>query len=291
MNPNFSEAFDRHLALGILRVPGGLDFSKYGAVTDITACFDEKSNSFISMEHMGDSASSSNPALSLSKGASSPDTSPSASPELQRRAGCQRGLQTREEHGRHEIPKDILTNVNRFQRKQKRGTIDVWWLYDDGGLTMLLPYILSTRSQWRNCRLRVFALANRKDQLDREQRNMAALLNKFRIDYSDVTIVPGIVKAPHQSTRQKFTELIDKFRVNEKTADNDQQGDGLTGGGDLRFADKITEAEIVALKDKVSLIIAFQIGNPCETLVFCRSIGIYDYTNYCENTHATHLWS
>lgn len=47
-----------------------------------------------------------------------------------------------------EIPKDVLLNVNQFQRKQKKGTIDVWWLYDDGGLTMLVPYILTTRNQY-----------------------------------------------------------------------------------------------------------------------------------------------
>ena len=116
---------------------------------------------------------------------------------------------------------------------------------------MLIPYIISTRSQWRSCRLRVFALANRKDQLDREQRNMAALLNKFRIDYSDVTIVPGVVKAPQQSTRETFRELIAGFRVNDVLPDSDQQGDGLTGGREARFADRITEAEIIALKDKV----------------------------------------
>lgn len=51
-----------------------------------------------------------------------------------------------------------------------QGTIDVWWLYDDGGLTLLVPYILTTRSQWSGCKLRVFALANRKDELDMEQR-------------------------------------------------------------------------------------------------------------------------
>lgn len=44
--------------------------------------------------------------------------------------------------------------------KQKRGTIDVWWLYDDGGLSMLLPHILTTRSNWANSKLRVFCLAD-----------------------------------------------------------------------------------------------------------------------------------
>lgn len=52
----------------------------------------------------------------------------------------------------------------------KNDFIDVWWLYDDGGLTMLLPYILSTREQFSKCKLRVFALANRKEELDRETR-------------------------------------------------------------------------------------------------------------------------
>ena len=32
---------------------------------------------------------------------------------------------------------------------------------------------------------------NRKDELDRETRNMAALLAKFRIDFSSVLVIPG----------------------------------------------------------------------------------------------------
>lgn len=31
------------------------------------------------------------------------------------------------------LPKEILNSVTLFQRKQKKGIIDVWWLYDDGG--------------------------------------------------------------------------------------------------------------------------------------------------------------
>lgn len=57
-----------------------------------------------------------------------------------------------------------------FQNKKRTGTIDVWWLYDDGGLTLLLPYILTTRDQFVDCSLRVFTLANKRDELDRETR-------------------------------------------------------------------------------------------------------------------------
>lgn len=38
------------------------------------------------------------------------------------------------------------------------------------GLTLLLPYILTTRPNWSSCKLRVFCLANRKEELDSEQR-------------------------------------------------------------------------------------------------------------------------
>ena len=33
------------------------------------------------------------------------------------------------------IDKEMVKFVNRFQRKQNKGTIDVWWLFDDGGTT------------------------------------------------------------------------------------------------------------------------------------------------------------
>jgi solute carrier family 12 sodium/potassium/chloride transporter 2 len=54
--------------------------------------------------------------------------------------------------------------------KQDKGTIDVWWLYDDGGLTMLLPYIISTRPNWAKCKLRIFALTSRTAESEIEER-------------------------------------------------------------------------------------------------------------------------
>jgi solute carrier family 12 sodium/potassium/chloride transporter 2 len=154
-----------------------------------------------------------------------------------------------------EIPKEILMSVNQFQRKQKKGTIDVWWLFDDGGLTLLIPFILTSRSQWANCRLRVFALANKKDQLDREQRNMAALLNKFRIDYSDVTVIPDIVKAPQASTKRMFSDIIDKFTVDESaTGDGSASGSGNNDEQSEPRASPLTisDSEVLALRDKTN---------------------------------------
>ena len=45
------------------------------------------------------------------------------------------------------LAKEIVGDITQFQQgtKKRSGTIDVWWLYDDGGLTLLIPYILTTR--------------------------------------------------------------------------------------------------------------------------------------------------
>ncbi|KAB7494129.1 Solute carrier family 12 member 2 [Armadillidium nasatum] len=125
-----------------------------------------------------------------------------------------------------EIDQSVIQNLNRFKEKQPKGTIDVWWLYDDGGLTLLLPYILAKKSQWSKCKLRVIALANRKNELDVEHRKMINLLAKFRIDVKDVIILPEVAKRAEQKTRDEFEEMISKFRVKE--VDEEKRGLWIT---------------------------------------------------------------
>ncbi|CAF4290377.1 unnamed protein product, partial [Adineta steineri] len=64
--------------------------------------------------------------------------------------------------------------------------IDVWWLFDDGGLTLLLPYLLRRRKRWRNCQFRIFScVPGEKSDAERQHIAMASLLTKFRIKYTD----------------------------------------------------------------------------------------------------------
>lgn len=58
-------------------------------------------------------------------------------------------------------PDRIMKQVEMFDSKQPKGFIDVWWTNDDGGLTLLLPYILSKNKRWNNCKLRVFTVVDR----------------------------------------------------------------------------------------------------------------------------------
>lgn len=131
-------------------------------------------------------------------------------------------------------------SVNQFKRKQSSGWIDVWWLYDDGGLTLLLPYILSTRKEWSECKLRIFTLAHKEDDLNKEQRNMAALLRKFRIDYANVIIIPDLSQPPSAASQEAFDKLISKWRLNETEQKEN-----------WRKSYSISDSEIIALQNKV----------------------------------------
>ena len=96
------------------------------------------------------------------------------------------------------LPSDAL----RFQTRVKHGTIDVWWLYDDGGLTLLIPYLLTKeKSYLEGAKLRVFTLAGQAKNIQQEQQGLATMLKKFRITADQVNVIPDFTsKKPDSKT-------------------------------------------------------------------------------------------
>jgi hypothetical protein len=48
---------------------------------------------------------------------------------------------------------------------------------------------------------------------------MAGLLSKFRIDYSDLILIPGVNKKPQDGTKAFFEGLIAGFRQEQSESD------------------------------------------------------------------------
>ncbi|XP_062588171.1 solute carrier family 12 member 3-like [Saccostrea cucullata] len=137
-------------------------------------------------------------------------------------------------------PNNFKQNIrNRFAKKQKKGTIDVWWLFDDGGLTLLLPYILSTKQYWRSCPLRVFAAGTKRGEIDREQRQMATLLSRFRIQCEKMTILSDIGRSPSEESMKNFEKLLEGWMLDEDNGETSE-----------KYPWKITEEQKLFLKDK-----------------------------------------
>jgi len=98
--------------------------------------------------------------------------------------------------------------------KKNKGTIDVWWLYDDGGLTILVPHLLSLSPHWRGCKMRIFTPASDK-KIKANQIRMANLLKKFRIDFSSVVEFRGINKPPKDESIESFRKLRNGEHLSE----------------------------------------------------------------------------
>lgn len=110
--------------------------------------------------------------------------------------------QAKDDHQPNLQPPDIVMEFH----KKRKGYIDVWWLYDDGGLTILVPHILALSSHWRGCKLRIFTPASDK-KIKANQIRMANLLKKFRIDFSSVVEFRGINKHPKEDSIKDFKKL------------------------------------------------------------------------------------
>lgn len=103
----------------------------------------------------------------------------------------------------------LLEASQQFQNKQGKGTVDVWWLFDDGGeentawlrpsdgrtdrqtdgwmmlgcchlwclltlclvsgLTLLIPYLLTNKKRWKDCKIRVF-IGGKINRIDHDRR-------------------------------------------------------------------------------------------------------------------------
>uniref|UniRef100_A0A914Z7T2 Uncharacterized protein n=1 Tax=Panagrolaimus superbus TaxID=310955 RepID=A0A914Z7T2_9BILA len=108
----------------------------------------------------------------------------------------------------------ILTAINRFQFKVIKGTIDVWWLYDDGGLSLLIPYLLTQKKSYlEGAKLRIFTLSSQSKIIEEEQKKLAALLSKFRINFAEVKVIKDDGRKPNIESILEFEKLIEPFCV------------------------------------------------------------------------------
>uniref|UniRef100_A0A4W6CBN0 Solute carrier family 12 member 1 n=1 Tax=Lates calcarifer TaxID=8187 RepID=A0A4W6CBN0_LATCA len=136
----------------------------------------------------------------------------------------------------------LLEASSQFKKKQPKGTIDVWWLFDDGGLTLLLPYILTTRKKWKDSNLRIFIAGQP------ERSEMKSLLQKFRINCTDITVIDDIHLRPSSDSLRNLEDMIEPFRLHEGSKDT-AQAEAMQKEQPW----KITDKELSEFEEKTNL--------------------------------------
>merc|ERR1719228_1928589 len=103
-----------------------------------------------------------------------------------------------------------------------KGVIDIWWIVHDGGLLMLLPFLLKQHRTWRKCRLRIFTVAQVEDNSIQMKKDLKQFLYQLRID-ADVEVIEM-----HQSDVSAYTyertlimeqrkEIIQEMRISKSS--------------------------------------------------------------------------
>ncbi|XP_012268643.1 bumetanide-sensitive sodium-(potassium)-chloride cotransporter isoform X2 [Athalia rosae] len=243
-------AFDNRLAVAILRIAEGLDCS-----VPVNGIFEEEHGALAqsSYDLAGNALMHADSNLSISSGIPRTNSVPSIGTQylpndnssvksIHNNGSARDHLKNKKKiitdklligNGMSPVPEYMTI----FQKKHKKSTIDVWWLYDDGGLTILLPYIISTRTNWENCKMRIFALANHKQDIAAEEKEMQEIMAKFRIKYTSLKMVDDISVQPHADTQKFFETLISGFREKDGVENTDYT---------------VTEAELQNLRDKTN---------------------------------------
>uniref|UniRef100_A0A3B5LR44 Uncharacterized protein n=1 Tax=Xiphophorus couchianus TaxID=32473 RepID=A0A3B5LR44_9TELE len=85
----------------------------------------------------------------------------------------------------------VAKNIDHFpdnHERLKEGSIDVWWIVHDGGLLMLLPFLLMQHKVWRKCKMRVFTVAQLDDNSIQMKKDLQVFLYQLRLD-AEVEVV------------------------------------------------------------------------------------------------------
>ncbi|KAG7526918.1 solute carrier family 12 member 7-like isoform X2 [Solea senegalensis] len=84
----------------------------------------------------------------------------------------------------------VAKNIDHFPSNTDRleGNIDVWWIVHDGGLLMLLPFLISQHKVWRNCKMRIFTVAQMDDNSIQMKKDLQMFLYHLRLD-AEVEVV------------------------------------------------------------------------------------------------------
>ncbi|XP_037335732.2 solute carrier family 12 member 6-like isoform X2 [Pungitius pungitius] len=144
----------------------------------------------------------------------------------------------------------VPKNISLFPSNSEpcaEGYIDVWWIVHDGGMLMLLPFLLRQHKVWRKCGMRIFTVAQMEDNSIQMKKDLATFLYHLRIE-AEVEVVEM-----HDSDISAYTY--------ERTLMMEQRSQMLR---QMRLSKSDREKEAQLVKDRNSMLRLTSIGSDDE---------------------------
>ena len=127
-----------------------------------------------------------------------------------------------------------FSSVFKFEQNQDCAYIDVWWLFDDGGLTILVAYLLSKSDHFKQCKIRLMVLLDLVGF--NQQLAMVSLMRQLRIEAEivEVNLPKGISVLPEsQRSRTKLNSgqqsiFVDNTNIQQDIKKIQKEADTLS---------------------------------------------------------------
>ncbi|KAK3086861.1 hypothetical protein FSP39_024489, partial [Pinctada imbricata] len=115
-----------------------------------------------------------------------------------------------------------VKGINLFpdSAEKQKGTIDVWWIVHILCMLMLLPFLLKQHKVWKNCRLRIFTVAQLEDNTIQMKKDLEVFMYQLRIE-AEVLVVEmsnsDISAYTYERTlmMEQRTEMLKAMRVKD----------------------------------------------------------------------------
>ncbi|MCI4394884.1 hypothetical protein PGIGA_G00174000 [Pangasianodon gigas] len=108
------------------------------------------------------------------------------------------------------------------------GYIDVWWIVHDGGMLMLLPFLLRQHKVWHKCGMRIFTVAQMEDNSIQMKKDLATFLYHLRIE-AEVEVVEmhdsDISAYTYERTlmMEQRSQMLRQMRLSKSDRDREAQ--------------------------------------------------------------------
>ncbi|XP_029382275.1 solute carrier family 12 member 6 isoform X1 [Echeneis naucrates] len=160
----------------------------------------------------------------------------------------------------------VPKNISLFPSNSEpctEGYIDVWWIVHDGGMLMLLPFLLRQHKVWRKCGMRIFTVAQMEDNSIQMKKDLATFLYHLRIE-AEVEVVEmhdsDISAYTYERTlmMEQRSQMLRQMRLSK----SDREREGNPGSSSGRpEAGGATRSQAQLVKDRNSMLRLTSIGS------------------------------
>ncbi|TMS34471.1 hypothetical protein L596_002055 [Steinernema carpocapsae] len=120
----------------------------------------------------------------------------------------------------------VPKNVHQFPPSVAKlsGYLDVWWIVHDGGLLMLLPFLLKQNRVWKNTKLRLFTISHIDDNNVQMKKDLETFLYHLRID-AQVFVIDMLDSDISEYTYERTLKMEERFKLLKEMHLNDRNSD------------------------------------------------------------------